>query len=78
MTGYLIWLAVGWIFLIGYLIRPDLMRREYLFTILAFTGYFIHAMLEITIYPMITGVAFLAFISLGPVAFREHQTAKKK
>jgi len=78
MTGYLIWLAVGWIFLIGYLIRPDLLRREYLFTILAFTGYFIHAMLEITIYPMITGVAFLAFISLGPVAFREHQTAKKK
>ena len=68
-AGYLMWLLAGWIFVIKCIFAKKCTRKEYMLTVIAFVGYFIEAMLEITIYPMYTGIAFLAYITLAPVAF---------
>lgn len=69
-VGYIVWLMAAWWFVIKCLVGRLQFRKEYLLTVLAFIGYFTEAMLEITIYPMNTGIAFLSFITLTPVAFK--------
>lgn len=69
MFGYIIWLLAVTIFIATCLFKKRGYRKEYLFGILSFVGYFVQAMLEITIYPMSNGVAFLCFITLGSAAF---------
>ena len=68
-AGYLIWLLAGWIFVFRSIIAGNSFRKEHLFTVLAFIGYFVEAMLEITIYPTNTGIVFLMYMTLAPVAF---------
>lgn len=70
-AGYVLWLLAVWIFVLRCIFSKKFFKQEYLFTALAFTGYFIEAMLEITIYPMQTGIVFLAFVTIGPAAFEE-------
>ena len=70
-AGYVMWLLAGCGFVLKSMFRRKGFRREYLLAALAFTGYFTEAMLEITIYPMYTGIAFLAYITLIPMAFKE-------
>lgn len=70
-AGYIIWLLAAWGFIIKWLIKNEGFRKEYLLTALAFMGYFVEAMLEITIYPMQTGIALLCFLTLTPIAFKE-------
>lgn len=69
--GYIIWLLAAWGFVIKALAKEGGFRKEYLLTVLAFVGYFVEAMLEITIYPMQTGIALLCFLTLTPIAFKE-------
>ncbi len=69
--GYVMWLIVAVIFALRCMFGNTAYRREYLFTILAFTGYLTQAMLEITIVPMTTGIVFLCYCTLGPVAFKD-------
>lgn len=75
-AGYLIWLTAAWVWILYRCIVKKGFRKEYLLVILAFTGYFTEAMLEITIYPMYTGIAFMAYALMTPFAFRE--TAARK
>lgn len=69
--GYVIWLLAGWIFIFRCLLTKSCFRKEYLLTILAFVGYFVVAMLEITIYPTNTGIVFLMYMTLAPIMFME-------
>ena len=69
-AGYIVWLLAAWGFVIRCLLKKDGFRKEYLLTVLAFIGYFVEAMLEITIYPMQTGVVLLCFLTITPIAFK--------
>lgn len=70
-AGYVMWLLAGWIFVFRSMRKKSTYRKEYLLPVLAFIGYFVEAMLEITIYPMYTGIVFLSFMTLVPAAFAE-------
>ena len=70
-AGYVLWMFAGIIFVIKCMTRRCGFKREYLFTGIAFTGYLTEAMLEITIYPIYTGIVFLAYITIIPIAFKE-------
>lgn len=69
--GYLIWLLCGWIYILMIIVKKNSgFRAGYLLTVLAFIGYFCEAMLEIPMYPMNTGIVFLSYVTLSPIAFK--------
>lgn len=68
-VGYAMWILTGFIFAVKCLRRNTGYRRDYFLTLLSFIGYFIFAMLEITLYPMVTGIFFLLCMTLGNLAF---------
>lgn len=70
-AGYMLWLLAAFIFVIRCMKKKQRLRPEYILTSLAFIGYFIQAMLEITLYPMTNCTAFLCIITLGAVAFKQ-------
>ena len=70
-AGYVIWLMTGWLFVLKCIFSDKGARKEYMLSAVAFTGYFIEAMLEITIYPMYTGIVFLSYITLIPIALKK-------
>lgn len=69
--GYVTWLLAGIVFVLKCLFGKGWYRSEYLFTALTFIGYFIFAMLEITLYPMTTGIFFLLCMTMGNIAFED-------
>ena len=69
-AGYAIWLLAGLIFVLKVIFRPKKYYTEgYLLSILSFLGLFAVLMLEITVYPTTTGIVFLSYITLFPIAF---------
>ncbi|MEA4921791.1 MAG: O-antigen ligase family protein [Eubacteriaceae bacterium] len=66
--GYLIWLLIS----LGFVIKGVFGRRgkdlSFMFVVMAISGYFVEAMLEILMFPATTHLAFILFISLMPVA----------
>lgn len=66
--GYLIWMLYSLFFVMRCTFRKTMERPEYLFVIASVIGYFIEAMLEITIFPMTTGIALMAFMGLALVS----------
>ena len=71
--GYVVWLLTGWSFVFRCLFSKNKYKKEYMLTALAFIGYFTEAMLEITIYPMCTGIVFLMYMTLIPIAFKNER-----
>lgn len=71
LSGYLLWLLAGIIFVLKCMVGRDGYKKEQLFTSLAFIGYFVQAMLEITIYPMTAGIVFLAYMTMHSIAFKK-------
>lgn len=67
-VGYIIWLGACLVFIIRSIFDRNGFRMERLFSMLAISGYFAEAMLEVTIFPMTTGLAFLALLGMIPVA----------
>ena len=76
-AGYVIWLLAACFAMIRIIIRKKTFRKEYLLMILAFAGYLTEAMLEITIYPIYTGIAFMAYVTMGPAAFENNMRGEK-
>lgn len=72
-TGYMLWLLAVIIFVIKCIKKGRDYRPEYILAATAFTGYFVEAMLEITLYPMTNGITFLAFITLYCAAFKHEK-----
>lgn len=70
-AGYIIWLLAGWIFVCRCIISRYRFRNEYMLSAMAFLGYFVEAMLEITMYPTNTGIVFLMYMMLVPAVFRK-------
>ena len=62
------WIAASLWFILKCLIGKTDKRPEYLFTIVAFVGYFVEFMLEVTMYSVTNHLVFLAYIGLIPVA----------
>ena len=71
--GYVLWLLAAWGFVIRSIFISKDFRKVYLLSAISFVGYFTEAMLEITIYPMYTGIAFLSFLTMVPIAFKENR-----
>lgn len=67
--GYIVWLIAAIVFVMKTIICRSSFKPDYLLSVTAFSAYFIQAMLEITIFPTTTGIVFLCFITLGPIAF---------
>jgi hypothetical protein len=65
--GYLIWIFTGVAFVIGCLRGKYGYHKLYLMVIMAFTGYFIQAMLEILIYPMCNIPTMMMYVCLMPI-----------
>lgn len=66
--GYLIWNLISLVFVVQCTFWKIMKRSEYLFVIVSVIGYFVEAMLEITIFPMTTGIVFMAFMGLALVS----------
>lgn len=66
--GYLIWLLHSLLFVVRCTFGKTLCRPEYLFVIVSVIGYFVEAMLEVTIFPMTAGIVFMAFMGLALVS----------
>ena len=66
--GYIIWLLSCWFFVFKNLLSDERVKPERLFAMIMFVGYFIEAMLEITLYPMKTNITLLAYLGMPCIA----------
>lgn len=67
-AGYVMFLLSGLAFILKSLCKETDNKREALFCIIMFAGYFCQAMLEITITPISAGIVFLTYAGLAPMA----------
>ncbi len=72
-AGYMLWLLAVFIFVIKCMTKGRAYRPEYILAAMAFIGYFVQAMLEITLYPMTNGITFLTYITLYCAAFTQEK-----
>ena len=72
-AGYMLWLLAVIIFVIKCMKKGRDYRPEYMLAATAFIGYFVEAMLEITLYPMTNGITFLTYMTLYCAAFRREE-----
>ena len=75
-VGYIIWLACLAVFILRCMRKRSGFRPEYLLIALAYLAYILEAMLEITLYPMLTGVVFLAFMCMMPAAITDARSPR--
>ena len=77
-VGYAIWIISGMAFVIGCLLGKNGWHKSYILVIMAFTAYFIQAMLEILIYPMNNIPAMMMYVCLMPIILdtREEDTVE--
>jgi hypothetical protein len=77
-AGYVIWIISGLVFVIRCLMGKFGWHKSYILVIMAFTGYFIQAMLEILIYPMNNIPALMMYVCLMPIVLdmREEDTVE--
>lgn len=70
-VGYLIWICYCLFFVVCCFKKPY--QHEHLFVIVSIIGYIVEAMLEITIYPMNTGIVFMLYMGLPIVSGRNNK-----
>lgn len=69
--GYLIWVCYCLFFVVRCFKMPY--QHKHLFVIVSIIGYFVEAMLEITIYPMNTGIVFMLYMGLPIISGRSNK-----
>ena len=73
--GYLIWVLYSLFFVVRCTLKKSCNRPELVFVIVSIIGYFVEAMLEITIEPMNTGIVFMAYISMSMISGESTRSA---
>lgn len=77
-AGYVTWIISGLVFVVRCLMGKYGWHKSYIMVVMAFTGYFIQAMLEILIYPMNNIPAMMMYVCLMPIILdtREEDTVE--
>lgn len=75
-VGYILFLLSGISLVIRCMMNKPGYRSENLLALLAFTGYFVVAMLEIMIYPTSNTISLLLYMSMVPIAM--HRKKRKR
>ena len=71
--GYIAWCLACLAFIIKSIFERNSFVYEKYYSMIVFTGYFTEAMLEVTIFPMTTGLAFMAMLGLIPVSIKDNR-----